>query len=271
MVVCAKQMEIVTVPISSVDLDATQLQELYRWIDKIPLSKPKKNIARDFSDGVLMAEVVAHFFPKSIELHNYSKSNAETAKLDNWNVLNKKTFRKMGFQVAANDITDVVACKKGTIEKLLYGIQLQMLNCQENAMSKFQENAERGKAEPDARSGRASDGGRQSRGERDRGGSNSNNSSPTGSGERKKKDKDKEKGERRKKDKLPAPHTHLSPHGQGEMDVPMSSAEKDAVIADLRETVEILQLKVTKLEQLVALKNTKIQALNDKLDSVEMY
>ena len=28
-----------------------ELQELYLWVDSIPLSRPKKNIGRDFSDG----------------------------------------------------------------------------------------------------------------------------------------------------------------------------------------------------------------------------
>lgn len=32
-------------------MDEDSLQELYTWIDEIPLSRPKKNITRDFSDG----------------------------------------------------------------------------------------------------------------------------------------------------------------------------------------------------------------------------
>lgn len=32
-------------------LDEETLQYLYAWIDKIPLSRTKRNIARDFSDG----------------------------------------------------------------------------------------------------------------------------------------------------------------------------------------------------------------------------
>lgn len=32
-------------------IDEETLQDVYAWIDKIPLSKPKRNIARDFSDG----------------------------------------------------------------------------------------------------------------------------------------------------------------------------------------------------------------------------
>lgn len=35
----------------SSDLDEDALEEIYSWIDKIPLSRAKKNIARDFSDG----------------------------------------------------------------------------------------------------------------------------------------------------------------------------------------------------------------------------
>ena len=33
------------------ELDDDQLQQIYSWIDEIPLSRPKRNIARDFSDG----------------------------------------------------------------------------------------------------------------------------------------------------------------------------------------------------------------------------
>ena len=34
-----------------VELSETDLQSLYAWIDEVPLSRPKKSIARDFSDG----------------------------------------------------------------------------------------------------------------------------------------------------------------------------------------------------------------------------
>lgn len=44
-------------------------------------------------------------------------------------------------------------------------------------------------------------------------------------------------------------------------------AEKDSVIGELRETVQILEMKVQKLEQLVRLKDGKIQTLVAKLRS----
>ena len=41
------------------ELNDEQLRALYAWIDAIPLSRPKRNIGRDFSDGVMLAGVMA--------------------------------------------------------------------------------------------------------------------------------------------------------------------------------------------------------------------
>ena len=38
-------------PTHVMDVREEELQDLYIWVDGIPLSRPKKNIARDFSDG----------------------------------------------------------------------------------------------------------------------------------------------------------------------------------------------------------------------------
>lgn len=37
------------------DSKGQTLEQLYQWVDNVPLSKPKKNIMRDFSDCSLMA------------------------------------------------------------------------------------------------------------------------------------------------------------------------------------------------------------------------
>ena len=44
--------------------------------------------------------------------------------------------------------------------------------------------------------------------------------------------------------------------------------EKDHTISQLKETIEILELKVKKLEQLVKLKDSKIANLSGKLQSM---
>jgi hypothetical protein len=57
-------------------LSEEEINEIYNWVDKIPLSRPKRNISRDFADGVMVAEIVDHFWPKLVELHNYSAGNS---------------------------------------------------------------------------------------------------------------------------------------------------------------------------------------------------
>jgi len=39
-------------------IDEEKLQQLFSWIDNIPLSRKKKNLTRDFSDGGNIASLV---------------------------------------------------------------------------------------------------------------------------------------------------------------------------------------------------------------------
>ncbi|KAJ0409156.1 hypothetical protein ATCC90586_004689 [Pythium insidiosum] len=160
-------------------LDDETLQRLYAWIDEIPLSRPKKNIARDFSDGILLAEVIAYYFPKIVQMHNYSPANSVKQKQYNWNTLNRKVLKRLHVYLTKDDIDDLVSCRAGAVEHLLVKVQLKA------TIQALQSDA----------------------------------------------------------------------------------AEKDQTITDLRETIQILELKVQKLEQLVRLKDGKIQTLVAKLRS----
>ena len=57
-------------------LNEEELNNIYNWVDEVPFTRPKKNIARDFADGVLMAEMVKYYYPTMVELHNYSSANS---------------------------------------------------------------------------------------------------------------------------------------------------------------------------------------------------
>ncbi|WAR21364.1 SPEF1-like protein [Mya arenaria] len=111
-------------------LDEQELESLYAWVDSIPLSRPKRNIARDFSDGVQVAEIAHFFFPSYVEMHNYTPANNTGGKLANWNVLNKKVFGKMNFELADDVINDLVCCKQGMIEKVLLMLQVKIKRAQ---------------------------------------------------------------------------------------------------------------------------------------------
>ncbi|CAM4726855.1 unnamed protein product [Leuciscus chuanchicus] len=104
-------------------LDEETLQYLYAWIDKIPLSRTKRNISRDFSDGVMAAEVVKHFFPKLVELHNYTPAHSTQQKLSNWSALNRKVFSKLNFQIPEDLLKKIVVSTPGYIETVLCSLK----------------------------------------------------------------------------------------------------------------------------------------------------
>ncbi|CDS37084.1 sperm flagellar protein 1 [Echinococcus multilocularis] len=101
------------------ELDQQVLHDLYAWVDSIPLSRPKRNISRDFSDGVLVAEVIRHFFPKYVDIHNFQSCNKTEGKRNNWHLLNRKVFSKFSFKLTDDVVDSLVNAQPGTIEKLL--------------------------------------------------------------------------------------------------------------------------------------------------------
>jgi hypothetical protein len=100
-----------------------QLQEVYIWVDEVPLSRPKKNIHRDFSDGVLIAEIVHHYFPHLVELHNYPSSHSVKQKEYNWNTLKEKCFKRMNFPVKKELLLNCARAVPGAVEKLLFRLK----------------------------------------------------------------------------------------------------------------------------------------------------
>ncbi|KAG7402303.1 Sperm flagellar protein 1 [Phytophthora boehmeriae] len=241
-------------------LDDETLQRVYAWIDEIPLSRPKKSIARDFSDGILAAEVVAFYFPKLVQMHNYSAANSLKQKQYNWNTLNRKVFKKLHISLSKQDIDDLVQSHPGAIEHLLVKLQLKIANYREKAPA------------PSLPSQIP----RQAMDKEDEASSAiSSNSAIAGT-----LGNDVDESDRYMDP--PVAQTHASVHpidtvgkpytpssetsGKSEL-VRHELAEKDSIIAELRETVQILEMKVQKLEQLVRLKDGKIQTLVAKLRS----
>lgn len=95
------------------------LMYIYEWVDSVPLSRQKKNIARDFNDGVLLAEMIKYHYPKLVDLHNYPSSSSTEMKMSNWNTLNHKVLKKLGLKITKDEINNVVNSKAGAIELLL--------------------------------------------------------------------------------------------------------------------------------------------------------
>jgi ribosomal protein L12E/L44/L45/RPP1/RPP2 len=91
-------------------------------VDSIPFSRAKKNIHRDFADGVMMAELIHHYSPKLVNLHNYPPANSLTKKIENWNTLSNKVLKRLGIQLSKPHIEHIANATPGVIEELLLTI-----------------------------------------------------------------------------------------------------------------------------------------------------
>ncbi len=116
-------------------MDDMQLMTVYEWIDTIPLSREKKNMARDFCDGVLTAEIIKFYYPKYVELHNYPNVSSTKQKLTNWNTLKMKVLKKINFIITQEEINEIVNAKPKAIEKLLYRLYNVIVKHDKNAIS----------------------------------------------------------------------------------------------------------------------------------------
>lgn len=216
--------------LSNEPLTDEQLRALYAWIDAIPLSRPKRNIQRDFSDGVMLAEVVAAYFPALVELHNYGPANSVKQKVYNFETLNKRVLKKIGYQIPRSSIEDIVNCRPGAIESVLNSLQLKMARYREKkAMS-----GAGTPREDSIATSRSSPGGKGSAAQ------------PLSARKGMAAARQPGSGAKNAKSVMASVDEELL-------------LEKEAHIRELQETVEILELKVAKLEQLVRLKDTKLQ------------
>ena len=93
----------------------------------MPINKPKRNIARDFSDCSLLANVIKHYLIQSqkhiIEVHNYIESSNLSQKKINWDHLNKKVLNKMDISVSDEDIIKIINFDPIVIEFILFSIK----------------------------------------------------------------------------------------------------------------------------------------------------
>ncbi len=102
-----------------------ETNEILAWIDEINFSRSKKNLNKDFSDGVFIAELIKAHIPSIVDLHNYIPTSNTEQKRSNWLVLNKKVFPKIDLKLTNNEIENLIKGQNNYIEALLrqlYGL-----------------------------------------------------------------------------------------------------------------------------------------------------
>ncbi|XP_025069079.1 sperm flagellar protein 1 [Alligator sinensis] len=222
------------------ELDEESLQDLYSWVDAIPLSRPKKNITRDFSDGVLAAEVVKFYFPKMVEMHNYVPANSTQQKLSNWAHLNRKVLARLNFSIPEDVVRKVVQCVPGAVELVLVPLRQRI----EEKQRKSKDLAWRSALDE--------------------------NSSPeTGYLSKPKANAAGIYQESSRAERTAKAQPGYAQALQGDPRAHLQLAEREQALLVAQETVQILQMKVRRLEQLVHLKDIRIDDLTRRLQQKE--
>uniref|UniRef100_A0A8B9IXR7 Sperm flagellar 1 n=1 Tax=Amazona collaria TaxID=241587 RepID=A0A8B9IXR7_9PSIT len=186
---------------------------LYAWLDSVPLSRPRRNVARDFSDGVLAAEVVKFFLPAMVQLHSYVPASSTAQKLCNWGLLNRKVLSKLNCCLPQDAIRQLVQGRPGAAEQFLLLLR-----------SRIQERLRQRKVRP----------------------------GPGGVGS----------SELLQPQPLPL---------QGPFTSCLQQAEQEKALLLAQETIQILQLKVCRLEELLRLKNVRIDDLSRLLQEAQQH
>ncbi len=76
--------------------------------------------------GTLLAEVVQHFLPDIINIHNYITTGTFTQKKSNWEVLNRKVFGRLGLNLPEVIINDLCNAKPSIVEIVLFNLRAKM-------------------------------------------------------------------------------------------------------------------------------------------------
>lgn len=103
-----------------------EIEDMLIWLDGISLSRPNRKLSRDFSDAVLMAEVIKESFPRmTVDLHNYPSMSAVNHKLENWLTLNQKLLRRLNLAQPRNVLEDLANAVTGVAETLLCKVKVK--------------------------------------------------------------------------------------------------------------------------------------------------
>lgn len=70
-----------------------------------------------------MAELLKHFYPRLVELHNYASANGQLAKLNNWVTINRKILSKLNLGLEIESLRELSQAKPGVIDNLLLAVK----------------------------------------------------------------------------------------------------------------------------------------------------
>ncbi|XP_024895748.1 sperm flagellar protein 1 isoform X3 [Pteropus alecto] len=197
--------------------------------------------------SVLVAEVIKFYFPKMVEMHNYVPANSLQQKLSNWSHLNRKVLNKLNFSVPEDVMRKIAQCAPGVIELVLIPLRQRL---EERQRRRKQGSGSLQELAPQDGTGYMDVGLSQKAG-------GEGPPDPQGRGQL-------------RRGRLPAlgpPGYNQVPHGDPSFVLQIAEREQELLAS--QETVQVLQMKVRRLEHLLQLKNVRIDDLSRRLQQAE--
>ncbi|XP_072493143.1 sperm flagellar protein 1 isoform X2 [Notamacropus eugenii] len=191
---------------------------------------------------VLAAEVVKFYFPKMVEMHNYVPANSVQQKINNWIHLNRKVLHKLNFSIPEDVIQKIAQCSPGVVELVLIPLRqrLEEKKQRKQGVGSSQELGLReGSNYMDMGFSQKTQGG---------GTTDPQKAGPLRGG------------------KFPPAYSQAL---QGDPNFLVQMAEKEQELLASQETVQVLQMKVRRLEHLLQLKNVRIDDLSRRLQQAQ--
>jgi CH-like domain in sperm protein len=103
-------------------LNPYELEAILKWIDGFTLSRSSKKLCRDFSDALLLAEILKYELPKLVDMHNYTACNSIQGKMKNWSTLNRKVLKKLNIHLREEEIERLAKAEMNCIEEVLFNV-----------------------------------------------------------------------------------------------------------------------------------------------------
>ncbi|XP_029450027.1 sperm flagellar protein 1 isoform X2 [Rhinatrema bivittatum] len=219
-------------------------RDMYTKKSEQQLCENKEGAAEE---GILTAEVVKYYFPKLVEMHNYVPANSMQQKLSNWTTLNRKVLNKLNFSVPEDVMRKIVQCSPGVVELVLYTLRQKIEEKLKQNKMTTETSQELGHPVEE------------------------NNYTDAGYPTKQKNNPTINNVEHPSKGQ----HVSKSQHQgythtiHGDTSFRIQLAEKEHALQETQEAVQILQLKVRRLEQLLQMKNIRIDDLTRRLQQAE--
>jgi hypothetical protein len=93
--------------------------DILAWLDTIPLSRPVRNLDSDFSDGILIAEIIAYFFPEYVDLESFHPARNMSQRTKNWRLLNSEVLPKLSLHAPGTVVHDITNGDHRAVELFL--------------------------------------------------------------------------------------------------------------------------------------------------------